>query len=610
MPAPRIFSTTGAVLSSDELAFAQNVAASFSFAMKRSALKLVRRVDSLTGAIVEYHADKDIAYVTPGGYTDYVSMRMLNPVPYRGASIGRSTGFGNQTYVIASDGAVLASEIDPTGAPVLLTIPNLYDPDNTNWFSQRDYPWEGGSGVRIYGLDESYSPAYNFNHTLTFTVPEDCLSTETAIGSDITFWNASNVPDLAEMAVYAAAFNAGVAENKLRRKTWFKKNSDEFISALKTGFAIGATGVTRPELQLGSLPDAWETQIKRDVDVQYNSYPPANTVGRKTHRDILYVQSAPVADIVQSDTSSNLTQAGVKITKRVVTLQYMILVDGVVEVRELPLTGYLTQTVTRHNNSTGTQVALSRKDVYGNWYFNETVDGVPAGVPGYFKAPYFEDTTGVRIGAVLNGTAQHGYNADSTLGVPGNPLAFIGLVPSYPATYSTVLATAPAWLETWHNDTEIVYSADGIGAATTQNDSALHGVTKIDLTPIGLVANGVGTAAAGESVGMFSAEEGGTQIEIYGTAVYNFDWQTGALTFANWKPLHDPDNGLEVSSKIVDLPQGVVLDSTDVNCLVTYRGLHWPDVVKALRVRDSSLPTATTDADRALYALIMAAKAG
>src|SRR3990167_3642440 len=392
------------------------------------------------------------------------------------------------------------------------------------------------------------------------------------------------------------AFNA-------RRKAWFKKNSDEFIAALKTGFAPGAEGVTRPELQLGRAPDAWDFQIKHDVDTKYNSYPPSNTIRRKTHRDILYTEVAgSFSETVQSDTSADLTQAGVKVTKRMVTLQYQITVNDEVETREANITGYLTQTVTRHNDAQGNQLGLSRQDVYDTWY-NQESTSLPTGVPSMVTAPYLKDRTTSRIGVILNGIVQDGYNADSTRGAIDNPLAFALFIPPFPAAYSTVTATVPEYIATWHKDSKIVYDKTGGGGSNTPNDSAMHGVTEVRVTPMGLIASG-------ESLGIFpNSDEDGTQVEIFGTAVYAFNWQEGLLTFKSWKPLHD-SSGNEVTSKTVVLPDAAVWSDLSVNCIVTYKGVHWPDVVTALKVRDKSLPTATADYDKLLYTLIQAVKAG
>lgn len=727
MPAPRMFSTTGSALTADEIVFAQQVAASFSLNMKRGWVKLVRRVDSLTGAIVEYHGDKNIAYVTPGGAVDYVQMLLPNPVPYRGVSIGvvdkgaptarvisvttvgnpnieaatvtsifeirRANGVlaatitgtqqwsaptpsgqvithtnfpepgydvgravatvangyyssiypvtdavvrtpistyppyvaaseadiasdtgGKKTYVMASDGEVLASLSNgvivptPVGFEGALFINQYYSGGEIINAVFGNGLWSGGGIVRYGRVFQYSSPPNNMTYRhdgdSPFTVPEDCIYPIPAVSANFPGDPYNLLPPTTPNEVqWNTDWAAGVAAFNLRKKAWLKKNSDEFIAALKTGFAVGATGVTRPELQLGRLPEPWEFQIKRDVDDQYDSYTPTNTVGRKTKRDILYSEIA-YSETVTSDTSANLTQAGVKVTTRSATLQYSF--GGVV--RETTINGSLTQTVTRHNNSSGTQVGLSRQENYSMWY-EQTPLVVSSGVMTTTAPPYLADRTISRFGSVLNGSIQLGYNADSTIGAPGGPLAYANYTPPFPVASSNMEAVAPAWIEEWHRDSKVVYLRDGIGASNTQNDSALHGVTKIELTPVGLIANGIGTAAAGESVGIFSAAEDGTQVEIYGTAVYNFDWQTGELTFANWKALHG-DNGLEVGSKIVDLPQGVLWGDDPINCLVTYRGLHWPDVVAAIRTRDGSLPTSTVDFDRVLYTLINAVKAG
>lgn len=463
------------------------------------------------------------------------------------------------TTVMASDGEILASEVQNTVDEQVQYVPNTV--------------WNGDAYVDMYV--NSVTPP--INHQLTFTVPEDCI---------YPIPPASPVPTV---------FNT-------RRKAWLKKNSDEVIAALKTGFAPGAEGVTRAELQTGKLPSAWDFQIKRDVDTKYNSYTPTYTIGRKTKREIMYSEAA-YSETVESDTSADLTQAGVKVTKRVVTLQYTF-ED---EVHETNITGYLTQIVTRHNDTNGSQLDLSRQDVYANWYNRESTT-LPSGVPSTIPAPYLKDRTTSRIGVVLNGTVQNGYNADSTLGTVGNPLTYVFYVPPYPKASSTVTATVPAWIEEWHRDSKIVYLKDGAGASNTLNDSAMYGVVEVNITPIGVFTE--------ESLGIFpDADAAGdaTQVEMFGTAVYSFDWQTGAFTFKSWQPLRD-ENDVELASKIYSLPTGFVWSDSPNNCLVTYKWANdtkgvttqWPDVAAALLRRNSTMQ----DDDSVLYSLIQAKKAG
>lgn len=517
----------------------------------------------------------------------------------------------SKTYVMASNGEVLASEVqnysgenvkyaamwtdglaDGAG-PIFVLAPHPYGYNSMN---SNAPVWAGGGG--LYMWHYSTQAYQTLDHLLTFTVPEDCVS-----GSLMGYYPGPNSSVPSEWVSYK---QTGIEAFNLRKKLWFKKNSDEFIAALKTGFAPGTEGVTRAELQLGRLPEAWEYQIKRDVDTKYNSYTPTNTVGRKTKREILYSEVS-FSETTESDTSANLNQAGVKVTKRMVTLRYSITVNDVVETRELPLTGYLTQTVTRHNDANGDQLALSRQDVYDTWY-NREATSLPSGVSSTITAPYLEDRTTSRIGVVLNGTVQNGYNTDSTLGIPGNPLTYALYVPPYPAAYSTITATVPEFITTWHKDAKITYLKDGVGASNALNDSAMYGVVEVHLTPIG--------AFTEESLGIFpdaTTAQDATQVEMFGTAVYSFNWQIGAFAFKSWQPLHDSE-GVEATSKIIDLPDATTWGSFGSNCLVTYKWVNdskgvttqWPDVVAALTRRNSTLQ----DSDPVLYGLIQAKKAG
>ena len=497
--------------------------------------------------------------ITLPGVGTVANTTVVSAIPGYGVAAAAAGGV-IKTYVTASDGEVLASEVQNIIDGQAYYVPNI--------------AWNG-EGYSNMHVDTTGHPV---DHQLTFTVPEDCNHPVPAVSSLI--------------------FNT-------RRKAWFKKNSDEFIAALKTGFAPGTPGVTRAELQTGYLPSAWEYQIKRDVDVKYDSYAPASTVGRKTRRAIQYSETA-FLDTVLSDTSANLTQAGVKITERAATLTYTIPVtqpDGSVvqEPRERSVVGTLTQTVTRHNDSVGNQLGLSRQDVYDTWY-NREATTLPSGVPSTITAAYLKDRTTSRIGVVLNGTVQTGYNADSTLGVVGNPLTYALYIPPFPKTSSTVTADLiPDFIATWHKDAKITYDKTGATGSNVLNDSALHGVTRIEITPVGVPEYGMFADITLDAV------KNSTQVEVFGTAVYRFDWQTGALTFSKWKPLKDAE-GNEVASRIVDLPAGTIWNNSPVNCLVTYHNLHWPDVVDAIRTRDKALPTATAPADKILYALIQAAK--
>ncbi len=423
---------------------------------------------------------------------------------------------GAKTYVMASDGTVLASEVRNEYTTESGFVGVRYTTAHEDYNNWRDN-WSGGSDMWMF--DYSTNPAtFVYNHKLAFVVPEDCITFgggTTPIQPPLAYAGTDGLA-----TEWNADWQAGVAAFNLRRKNWFKKNSDEFIAALKTGFAPGTQGVTHTELQTGKLPANWEYQIKRDVDVEYNNYPRDQynvSVGRHTRRAVQYREAAFSED-VQSDTSDGLTQAGVMVTKREVTLEYQIPVvqlDGTTttETRNTTVTGYLTQTVTQHNYDDGNGdngLDFSLKDDYDNWYNPENTT-LPLGVPSTITASYIKDRTNSRIGIVLNGTVQNGYNADSLNGIPANPITYALYNPPYPKWSSTIHAdTIPDFIATWHKDAKIEYLVDGVGASNALNDSALYGVKQVEITPVGLIANGSGNAPAGTSLGIFSSGEVGS----------------------------------------------------------------------------------------------------
>lgn len=173
---PKIISATGAAISADEIAAVQRVICT------RSGQKtgIYRVTDQITGVVVEFHAYKDTAYVTPGGCTDYVTTSMPNPVPYRGVSIGvaQDTSGVTKTYVMASDGEVLASEVQTS-----VDVGGGYTKYDYDSAVTSDYlhgqAWNGGDNLWMFEstipTNSVYPSAYRFNHKINFTVPEDCL---------------------------------------------------------------------------------------------------------------------------------------------------------------------------------------------------------------------------------------------------------------------------------------------------------------------------------------------------------------------------------------------------------------------------------------------------
>lgn len=199
-----------------------------------------------------------------------------------------------------------------------------------------------------------------------------------------------------------------------------------------------------------------------------------------------------------------------------------------------------------------------------------------------------------------NGQMCYGKNMDSGAGIP-----FFGsdvYTPSIPPTMDTLVDTELPFFTQWSKKNTCYYQQNApLGNALL--DATLYGVTTIELSPVGLIADGNGHAAAGDRLGMFSTGEDGTQVELYGTAVYSFDWQTGELTFKKWKPLKDAA-GNEIQSKIVDLHTAWSVEK--INCLVGYvwenEDKLWPDVAVYLQNKISNMVKGLSN--QALYAMI------
>lgn len=612
MPAPIIYSTTGSALSSDEISFAYQVAASFSLPMGRGLPKIGRREDQLTGAVVEYHSDKNIAYVTPGGATDYVGVMMPNPVPYRGISLGLvPPGSSDGTlYVVTSDGVVLASETrvrDFDTGYARERYMTAYE-DYNNW---RDN-WSGGPDIWMFEY-VSFPPAVTFHHKLTFAVPEDCV--EFGGGTQPISPPLSYAGTDGLAAQWAADWAAGVSAFNARRTAWFKKNSDETIAALKTGFSPTAPGVIRAELKTGTLPERWADYIKSAVFSEYTrvSLADGSFAGRHTRMPV-------VLDVAYVDTVVPDPTVTYHFT-RSATFEY---IDSNGVTQTAVVVGTWLQTDTTYGAQTISQIT------YVDWFHDDTGAGdyistgagsnvfvgaewhlsgigfiskVAPDFVGYNNVPW----AGVRnrIAVLYSGAIQTGYISNSAYGVIANPLGI-----QYPAYSQSITGTAaPLYLQ-YHNAVLPQYVSDTAQSSTVMNNSAMYGVTEVSISPVGLIANGAGFSAAGTSLGMFSVDEDGTQVEIYGTAVYTFDWSTGSLTFKSWKPLRDV-NGNEVAAKTVNLPAGSVWSDSSVNCIITYKGLHWKDVKEYVKLRDADAKSSTfLKSDPIWWALVQAVKAG
>ncbi len=520
------------------------------------------------------------------------------------------------TYVMASDGTVLASlamgsltqtPVGFEGSPYI----NLYYSGG----QLATEVWNGG-GVLPYGRVFQYSSppnnqTYRHDGDLTFNVPDDSLYPVPPTASARYYPNPYNLPlPAGTLTSWDADWRAGVTAYNVRRKAWFLKNSTEFIAALKGGFKPGTPGVTRAELQTGALPASWDYQIKTQISKGYSSIILADGSHPGRHTKMPIVMSITYVDAVLSDTTNGGVQNGTKTTKRTTTFAYT---DAAGRAWSVPVEGTQEAVLTYYTNTPNS--SPTNRTTYTNWYLPNS---------GYLGSAVYrtqqmflrDQQPNSMLGLLWSGVQQDGnYYADSTSGSPTSALNVVSSTPTYPRNSIDLTATAPDIFLQYHNTVLPQYVKDTAQSSTVMNNSAMYGVTEVNISPVGLIANGAGNAPAGTALGIFAdtvtpLPNDGNQVEIYGTAVYKFDWQTGALTFKQWNPLLD-SSGNEVASKIVTLPAGVLWSSSGLgNAIITYKGLHWPDVIEAINLRDADAANGTFAYSKpAWYELVKAVKA-
>src|SRR5882724_1823957 len=478
---------------------------------------------------------------------DFGGVAMPNPVPYRGVGIVVTTVDGvKSTYVMASDGTVLASEVQNVVGGQTQYVPDIV--------------WNGEGSVNMYV--HSAVPA-NFNHQLTFTVPDDCISPEPPVSP-------------------SSMFNA-------RRKAWLLKNSNEFMAALKGNFQPGAVGVTRAELQTGALPASWDYLIKSRYGDSYESFTLADGSHAGRHTKMPIVMSVTTVDTVLSDTSAGfsiqdldillivstdigplLALAGTIVTQRAATFQYVD-ANGVNQTETV--NGTLTQVATHHHNSANALV-VTIEFTYANWYVPNNTHiispNVAPGLESLLPHQFILDRSnlgigfggiGFGVGLLWNGVVEGGYTANmSDIEVIEinifdlhDILGFnsIGFVPAIPVLSNTLVGTAaPLYLQ-YHNTVLPQYVSNTAQSSTVMNNSGMYGIKQIELCLFG-------PAPDGQAIGIFTDPtdaDGATQIAYYGEASLLFDWAQGKITMLSWNPRKD-ENGNDAPT-IINLPDGV-----------------------------------------------------
>jgi len=499
---------------------------------------------------------------------------MPNPVPYRGVSIGTmqvapGVSLDQDTVAVASNGQVLGRMAqDPaTGNPLAGTT-----------------AWNGAAFVEMFNRD-FYTNAITSAERLTFAVPEDCIyptspwwkgiMQTSPIGAlyyngvghtdrnydwlcnyvvpqgffilippvgELTLLSGRYSPDTAAFISQIDALNdavrAGTYVNPAisRRKAWFKKNSDTVLAQLKSGV----------------LPDGWDYALKLNAPTSTNTY-----------RDPVMT-----ADVSVVEETAILPDGG-----SVTVFHQTVKVDGGTE-----LHGTMTMTTERFD-------FLFRKIEYQDWYVGPAADPYWEYSPFRYsnEHPVFvEDVSHGPLGAIVNGVQQQGKYSDSTfykdatVGQPGWVLTVDGFIYAsgyyvsalYPTFSNSLVVTTPQFVLDYRNSVKPKYA---VGSGNqTWNDSAMTDKMVVTLTPYAPLLDGA-------SLGMFHYVDpdmdrtlddayGATQIEIYGSARFVYNYATGAFTFLDWTD----------DLRTIDLPAGI--GSPHGNCMVLYSNIYWPDL--------------------------------
>ena len=561
-----IHSATGEVLSSDEINAAHRVANSFQGAKAG----VFRQTDGLTGATVEYHAHKRMAMITPGTGFDYVKMMLPNPIPYRGVSIGvvdKGDGFGKATYVVASNGEVLAREAQLTdGADNVNYVPGAGKSQGV--YGDYDTPpaWSGGGYVDMF--KRSAYAIDTFDHKLNFEVPDDCLFEplsscpyesswvlsggvwEHGVGgvmkkrnTDVYVRNpggtqiiyASNVTASWHPVIFPLGYQAefgywGLVINERQAGVYgFPPKDTNSQLAVDWAEAQASLKLRRKnwfkknhdtviaQIKTGALPlpDGWSYFVKAKAPVSDHTFRPI-------------LMNATYVDSSSTDSSGNLHYS------RATTLSYDISVDGVMQRREEVFYG----TKSLINTPATATYPGHRVKTFVNWWPASTERVSECWISARRKL-IMRDKSEQDQGAGLfwNGsvtmTPTYADSENSRYGFPSFNVITLTYTPPLPPFSDTLSGTAPQFVLDYRRDVPIKYNKEGAGN-TAWNDSALVDKTTITLIPFSPVKNG-------ESLGMFwdsySLDPDNTGIKsfdsllIFGSAQYHYVYATVEIIF-------------------------------------------------------------------------------
>lgn len=437
----------------------------------------------------------------------------VHPMYLQAAGVAATYNVPKRIQVVDSNGGTVAS----------------YDVavDGANEYPYTSAAWNGADFLSVFrkeGTDVFY-----VGRTPRFGVSNDCVYDHDARPPTYPGTDGNSAQWEADWAEAEVQFKA-------RAVMWNQEKSNEVLESMKQTAYV--------------LPVSWDRIIKQEAPDSEHTY------------GVLRME-ASYEDEVESDTSANLTVAGVKTTKRTAQLQYTT-AGATPEIRIYTLEGRLTQEVTAHADQYGTFIVNSIKDVYENWYDPQGPQAVRSTL--YFA--FTNDADGENYGAVLNGYIQHGQNATSMFGAVENPMTYDSLIPPYPQAVSTLEMVLSEFVVQYFAEQKVRYKK-GAGDSTWLS-SSLMSTNLVTVVPL--------EKSGPDNTRSLFFDGSPESIRVRIALSLRFDNTTGSVVSLSCRELSNPI--------VVGLSEEAELES---NALIIYGGIKWDDVKEDARAQRKAL---------------------
>lgn len=471
-----------------------------------------------------------------------------------------ATGSAEQFYVCASDGEVLGSS--PADVH---TVGSGSSAVTTTEYVNSTY---GGNAwcvpaflQRVYG---DGSPAETeLHHFVTIKTPEDVVDLSLTGASPPPSYPGTDGQEELFSETWVAARDAAV----IRREEWFRTTSDSVVGGLRTG---------------APLAHSWDYSIK--ALAPYSAH-----VFRKAPMMAGYVDT-----LISSDGDGNAVR------QREATLSYTAMVDDEPVTRQVVIVGTRVDTARNHYHPiTGVLYGTSRTESYSQWYVPPYQVGPPLNeieewIPHAFlsDASVDHNPSGIATGMGLfwsgDMSSTFGWSyyhpssefiGDGFYSVAVSP-AWFTTVPPIPAYINTLRAEAPDFVREYHVYSIPQYRKDSTATAADREwlAAALVSASTVSIIPVSYVRGDI-------ELGMFPSPldaTGATHVDVYGAAVYDYDYATGVFSFREWKSLPNAAESvrIQLSEPLIELPG---------NALLIYGGIKWDDVKEDARAQRKAL---------------------